>query len=123
MATPYQNFAEIVEGKEEELAYRRHGYIGRLMDEYAQRFPESQPLTRSKAVGFLRCYRMTHPDIPRIHGRNYKYHQAWVARHNSPTQAQAEEEETEAEEEAKGEAEAEGGDRIPTGYFSHTERR
>jgi hypothetical protein len=106
MATPYQQFAQIVSENEEELAYRHHGYVQKLMELYAQRFPESQPLTRSKAVGFLRCYRTTHPEIPRIHGHNYSYHQAWVARHNSPTQP----EQPEEEEEAKGEGEAEGVD-------------
>jgi hypothetical protein len=95
MSTSYQKFAEIVEQNEDELAYRRHGYIQKLMDMYCQRFPESLPLTRSKEVGFLRSYPTTHPEIPRIHGHNYPYHQAWVARHSPPPE-QPEEEEEEA---------------------------
>jgi hypothetical protein len=99
----YSNFSQVIDDHLDELAYRKHGYIDRLIDEYAQRFPESPELKYQTATHFLKCYRVTHDEIPRIHGPNYKYYQAWLCRQQAK-RAEHEEESDSPEPEAAVEA-------------------
>jgi hypothetical protein len=90
----YSDFSKVIDEHLDELAYRKHGYIDRLIAEYGQRFPDSPELKYSKATHFLKCYRTTHEDIPRIHGPNYKYYRAWLSRQQAK-QAPSHDEESE----------------------------